>query len=252
VDSQAAQNAAVAIARRAHYYETEFGKGGKEDRTIRLLECEIPTQSFGCGALPQTIFVHQAWIARGLKDEKFYDDANFELAYTWFGGVARVRFDEFPLPMDSAAAYAGWEAKAKEEGGDARNGRIRWLLADFDKHAAQCKDKIILPQPANSQSCSYSAAWSKSGLFFFAMEDRIGREEFHKALKNMIQYRRARDMSIEDLISSIEEESHRPQGAFARQWLKDPGIPAEFRARYSGDVTPAEKSSNSNTKETQP
>lgn len=252
VDSQAAENAAAAIARRAHYYETEYGKGGKEDGTIRLLECVIPAQSFGCGALPQTVFVHPAWIARGLKDEEFYRDANFGLAYTWFGGAAHVRFHEFPLPMDAAAPYAGWEAKAKEEGGDARNARIRWLLSDFDKHTAECKDKVILPRPAGSQSCSYSAAWSKSGLFFFAVEDRIGREGFHKSLKNVVQYRRSRDMSIEDLISSIEGESHQPQAAFVRQWLKDPGIPAEFRARYSEGVPPAEKSSNSNAKETQP
>ncbi len=259
VDPQAAQNAAAAIARRARYYETEYGKGGKGDRAIHLLECAIPTQNFGCGALPQTVFVHQAWIASGLKDEKFYDDVNFELAYTWFGSVARVRFDEFPLPMDSLAPYAGWEAQAKEEGGDARAKRIQWLLADFDRQAAECKDKIILPRQAGSQNCSYSAAWSKSGLFFFAVEDKIGREELHKALKNVIQYRRGHDMSIEDLISSIEAESHQPQGPFVRQWLKDPGIPTEFRARYSGSVIPRENSSpnsstssNSNTKETQP
>ncbi|MBS1867141.1 MAG: hypothetical protein JSS69_14600, partial [Acidobacteria bacterium] len=253
VDSQAAQNAANSISRRAHYYENEYGKAGKEGNTIRMLECVIPTQNFGCGALPQTIFVHQAWIARGLKDEEFYDDVNFELAYTWFGGVSRVRFDESPLPMDALAPYAGWEAKANEEGGAARNARIRWLLGDFDKHATQCKDKIILPRPAGSQGCSYSGAWSKSGLFFFALEDKIGRKEFHAALKNMIQYRRARDMSIEDLISSIETESHQQQGPFVRQWLKDPGIPSEFRARYSGNAAPAENSSlNSNTKETQP
>jgi hypothetical protein len=259
VDQQAAKNAAAAISRRAHYYETEYGKGGKEDHAIRLLECAIPTQNFGCGALPQTIFVHQAWIARGLKDDKFYDDANFELAYTWFGGVSRVRFEGYPLPMDSAAPYAGWEAQAKEEGGESRAARIRMLLADFDKDAAECKDRIILPRPAGSQSCSYSAAWTKSGLFFFALEDKIGRKEFHEALKNMVQYRRARDFSIEDLISSIEAESHQQQGPFVRQWLKDRGVPEEFRVRYSGNVTPAENSSpnsntssNPNTKETQP
>src|SRR5262249_8577271 len=94
VDSTAAQNAAASIAPRARYYEAEYGISTKGDRTIRLLECVIPSQNFGCGALPQTIFVHQAWVARGLKDEKLYEDANFELAYTWFGGIARVRFDE--------------------------------------------------------------------------------------------------------------------------------------------------------------
>jgi len=243
LDPSAAQNAAAAISSRVHYYETEYGKGGRDDRTIRLLECMIPTQAFGCGALPETVFVHQAWIARGLKDKKFYDDANFELAYTWFGGVSRVRFDEYPLPMDGVAPYAGWEAQAMEEAGDARATRIHWLLSDFDKHAANCKEKIILPLPAGSHDCSYSAAWSKSGLFLFALEDRIGRARFHEALKYMIQARRGRDFSLEDLIASLESESRQPQGQFVREWLKNPGIPDTFRARYSTAVAPAENSS---------
>jgi hypothetical protein len=250
VDSEAAQNAAVFIARRAHYYETEYGKSGR-DSTIRLLECVIPGQNFGCGQLPQTIFVHQAWIARGWKDKKFYEDADFELAYTWFGGVSRVRFDEFPLPMDAAAPYAGWEAQAQEEGGDARNERIRWLLRDFNKQAEECKDKIVLPRPAGSQTCSYSASWSKSGLLFFALEDRIGRTTFHNALRNMIQYRRGSDFSLADLISASEAESHQAQGQFVREWLKHAGIPDDFRARYSVHATAATNSSTNSTKEPQ-
>ena len=251
VDAHAAQSAAASIAQRARYYETEYGKGGKRDSTIRLLECVILGQNFGCGQLPQTVFVHQAWIARGLKDEKFYEDADFGLAYTWFGGVSRVRFDEFPLPMDAAAPYAGWEAQAHNKGGDARNERVRWLLRDFDKHAEECKDKIVLPRPASSESCSYSASWSKSGLFFFAMEDRIGRSTFHNALKNMIQARRGRDFSLDDLISAMEAESHQSQGQFVREWLKHRGIPDDFRARYSSDVTPATSSFTNSIKEPQ-
>jgi hypothetical protein len=251
VDSQAVQSAAASVAQRARYYETEYGKGGKRDSTIRLLECVIPERNFGCGQLPQTIFIHQAWIARGLKDNKFYQDADFELAYTWFGGVSHVRFDEFPLPMDAAAPYAGWEAQAREEGGDAGSGRIRWLLKDFDEQAVECKDKIVLPRPASLQSCSYSASWSKSGLFFFALEDRIGRSPFHNALRNMIQARRGRDFELADLISAIEAESHQPQGQFVREWLKHRGIPDDFRARYSSNVTPTTSSSTHSTKEPQ-
>jgi hypothetical protein len=251
VDPQSAQDAARSIGQRVRYYESEYGKGGKRDSTIRLAECVIPSQNFGCGALPQTVFIHPAWIAGGLKDEKFYEDANLELAYTWFGGVSRVRFDEFPLPMDAAAPYAGWEAQAHEKGVNARSERIQWLLKDFDRHAAGCKEKIVLPRPADSKTCSYAAAWSKSGLFFFAMEDRIGRTAFHKALKNMIQDRRGRDFSLEDLISAIEAESHLPQGEFVREWLKHLGIPDEFRARYAMNVTPAPNFSASTIKEPQ-
>jgi len=252
VDSAAAQNAANSITSRAHYYESEYGGSAKSPRIIRLLECIVPTKSFGCGALPETILVHQAWIARGLKDKGFFEDMNFELAYTWFGGVSRVRFDEGPLPMDAVAPYAGWEAQAREDGPNSRAARIQSLLSDFDKRSAECQQKIVLPLPPEEQGCSYSPAWTKSALFFFALEDRIGSAPFHQSLKYMIQARRSRDFRLQDLISAMEFESHQPQGPFVRQWLKHPGIPDDFRSRYAVAGAPAADSDPDSFKEPHP
>ncbi len=249
VDAAAAQNAANSIAVRARYYESEYGSPSKGLRVIRLLECIVPTKNFGCGALPETILADQAWIARGLKDKDFFEDMNFELAYTWFGGISRVRFDEGPLPMDAVAPYAGWEAQAQEDGADSRAARIRRLLSDFDKHSAECKEKIVLPLPPGQDGCSYAPAWTKSSLFLFAMEDRIGRAPFHQSLKYMVQARRGSDFRLQDLISAMEAESHQPQGQFVRLWLKHPGIPDDFRARYAMAVAPAANSSIANSNE---
>ena len=252
IDPAAAQNAADSLASRAHYYESEYGPSTKGSRTIRLLECPVPSKTFGCGTLPETILVHQAWVARGLKDKEFYDDVNFELAYTWFGGVSRVRFDESPLPMDAAASYAGWEANAREDGGDARAARIRSLLSDFDKRSADCTEKIVLPLPPGDYGCSYSPAWTKSGLFFFALEDEFGRPQLHQSLKSMIQDRRGTDFRLQDLISALDSETHHPQGPFVRQWLKHSGIPDDFRARYSMAGAPAANSDPNSLKEPHP
>jgi hypothetical protein len=247
VDGAAVQNAANSIASRSRYYESEYGAPATGQHTIRLLECVLPEKNnFGCGALPETILVQQAWIARGLKDKEFFEDMNFELAYTWFGGISRVRFDEGPLPMDAVAPYAGWEAQAQEDGADSRAVRIRHLLSDFDKRSAECKERIVLPLPPGQNGCSYAPAWTKSALFLFAMEDQIGRAPFHQSLKYMVQARRASDFRLQDLISAMEAESHQPQGQFVRQWLKHSGIPDDFRARYAMAVAPA---ANSNSTE---
>ena len=252
VDPVVAQNAAASISARAHYYETEYGAPANGARSIRLLECVIPTQNFGCGALPETILVQPAWVARGMAERKFYEDVNFELAYTWFGGIAHVAFDEYPLPMDALAPYAGWEAQAVEDGGDARAERIRNLISEFDRNVATCKEKIILPRAANADDCAYSAAWTKSGLFFFALEDKIGRAPFHQALKSMLADRRGRDIALEDLIAALDAEAHEPQGSFIRRWLKHPAIPEEFRARYAMAVAPAANFGTNSPKETHP
>jgi hypothetical protein len=252
VDPVVAQNLAVSVSTRVRYYETEYRAPEKGGRPIRLLECVIPTHAFGCGALAETILVDQAWVARGLAEKNFYDDANFELAYTWFGGIARVAFDQFPLPMDALAPYAGWEAQAVEEGGDARAGRIRNLIADFDKRSGECQEKIVLPLAAGSAGCTYSAAWTKSALLFFALEDKIGRGPFHEALKSMLADRRGQDIGLADLIAALDAKSREPLGPFVRQWLKHPGIPEEFRTRYSIKVPPAANSETNSLKESHP
>jgi len=252
VDPVVAQNAATSISTRAHYYETEYGAPANGALSLRLLECVIPAQNFGCGALPETILVQQAWIVRGMAERKFYEDVNFELAYTWFGGVAHVAFDQSPLPMDALAPYAGWEAQAVEDGGDARAERIRNLISEFDRSVTTCKEKVILPRPANVDDCSYSAAWTKSGLFFFAFEDKVGRAPFHAALKSMLADRRGRDIGLQDLVASLDAEAREPQSPFLRQWLKHPAIPEEFRARYAMSVAPAANSETNSSKETHP
>jgi hypothetical protein len=187
-----------------------------------------------------------------MAERKFYEDVNFELAYTWFGGIAHVAFDQYPLPMDALAPYAGWEAQAVEEGGDARAERIRNLISDFGRSAATCKEKVVLPRAANVDGCSYSAAWTKSGLFFFALEDKIGRAPFHEALKSILADRRGEDIALEDLVAALDAETHESQGPFIRQWLKHPAIPEEFRARYAMTVAPAANSGTNSSKETHP
>lgn len=253
VDAEAVQRTATEIASRARYYESEYGSPATEDRTVHLLECAPPPEQFGCGALPQTILVHQNWVARGLSEAGFHEDANFELAYTWFGGASRVRLEESPLPMDALAPYAGWEAEAFASGGSARARRIKALIADFDKQVASCKEKIILPTPAGFSGCSYPAAWTKSGLFFFAVEDKLGRGTLHAALKQLLESRRGRDFNVQDFIAVVDAESQQPQGPFIRAWLKHSGIPDDFRARYAGQATAASASSEANSiKEHQP
>ena len=252
VDLAAARNAAASISTRTRYYEGEYGSPATGARAIRLLECVVPNQNFGCGALPETILVDQAWVTRGLAEKSFYDDANFELAYTWFGGMARVSFDQYPLPMDALAPYAGWEAQAAADGCDARVERIHNLIADFDMHVETCHERVVLPLAAGSGGCAYPAAWAKSSLFFFAIEDRIGRAPFHQSLKSMLADRRGRDMGLEDLIAALDAESHEPQGPFIRQWLKHQGIPEDFRARYSIIVASPANSENNSTKEPHP
>ena len=74
----------------------------------------------------------------------------------------------------------------------------------------------------------------KSFLFFYALQDRYGRETFRKATQHMLYARRERGFELDDLISAFEEETHQNVAEFVRMWMKRPGVPEEFRSRYEG------------------
>ena len=62
--------------------------------------------------------------------------------------------------------------------------------------------------------------------------------EFRKATTAMLDARRGRGFEISDLIASFDQETHQYNTAeFVRLWMKHPGVPEEFRARYESAAT---------------
>jgi aminopeptidase N len=52
----------------------------------------------------------------------------------------------------------------------------------------------------------------------------------------MLYARQERDFELSDLIAAFEQETHQNVAEFVRMWMKRPGIPEEFRARYEGST----------------
>jgi aminopeptidase N len=73
---------------------------------------------------------------------------------------------------------------------------------------------------------------AKSFLFFYALQDKYGREVFRNAVRHMLDARQERDLKLSDLIAAFEQETHQNVAEFVRLWMKHPGVPQEFRVRY--------------------
>jgi len=73
---------------------------------------------------------------------------------------------------------------------------------------------------------------AKSFLFFYALEERYGRDAFRHAINHVLSARHGRGFNLDDLIAAFEEETHQNVAEFVRLWMKRPGVPDEFRARY--------------------
>jgi aminopeptidase N len=48
----------------------------------------------------------------------------------------------------------------------------------------------------------------------------------------MLSARRGGGFNINDLVAAFEEQVHQNVAEFVRHWMKRPGVPEDFRARY--------------------
>jgi hypothetical protein len=143
------------------------------------------------------------------------------LAAGWLGYGQNPGFYEQQPPVSALPAFAAALARESTAGPAVRSEIIQRALA------------AIPESPSRSSEGDAAVVRAKSLLFFYALRDKVGPDAFQKAVQHMLYARQSRGFDLRDLIAAVEEETHQPVGPFVRQWVKRPGIPAEFRSRYS-------------------
>jgi hypothetical protein len=158
------------------------------------------------------------------------------LAASWLGYGQNPGFYEQDPPLSAFPAFAAAVGDEALNGAAERMETIRRALALVPKNS---------PPSAKEDG---AALYAKSFLFFYALQDRYGQETFRKAVRHMLDARRNTGFNLDDLIAAFDQEAHGNAAAFVRLWMKHPGVPADFRAKYEN--TSAQK--NTSLKETTP
>jgi hypothetical protein len=153
------------------------------------------------------------------------------LAASWLGYGQNPGFYEQAPPLSAFPAFAAAVGDEALNGAAARMETIRRALARVPKN--------ISPSAKEDDAALYA----KSFLFFYALQDRYGPETFRKAVRHMLDARRNSGFNLDDLIAAFDEEAHENTAAFVRLWMKHPGVPADFRAKYEN--TSADKNTSS-------
>jgi len=216
-------------------YDALFGSRGLSRPPLWIVECPAPA---GCISQRETSYsalLYGRETARSAemisRDCVIVDphlaagsleaSAGPAFAAGWLGYGQNPGFYEQQPPVSALPAFAAALAREATSGPEVGAEIIQRALA-------------AVPEPAPPASNSDPAVTrAKSLLLFFALRDRIGPDAFQKALQHMLYARRRRGFDVTDLIAALEQEAHRPVGPFVRQWIKRPGVPAEFRSRYS-------------------
>ena len=158
------------------------------------------------------------------------------LAASWLGYGQNPGFYEQDPPLSAFPAFAAAVGDEALNGATARMETIRRALALVPKNTS----------PSVKEDAA--ALYAKSFLFFYALQDRYGPETFRKAVRHMLDARRNSGFNLDDLIAAFDQEAHANTAAFVRLWMKHPGVPADFRAKYEN--TSAQK--NTTLKESTP
>lgn len=230
-----------ALSRTLAAYEALFGSRGKS-RSLWMVECPVPG---GCISRHETsysalLYGSDAFRSAELvsQDSILVDStvganaieaaAGPALAASWLGYGQNPGFYEQQPPVSALPAFAAALAREFTAGPAVRTEIIQRALA------------AIPESPSRSRESDPAVVRAKSLLLFYALRDKVGPDAFQKAIQHMLYARQSRGFDVRDLIASLEEETHQPVGPFVRLWIKSPGIPAEFRSRYSQSALPQE------------
>jgi hypothetical protein len=238
-----------ALARAIQAYDSTFGARPKDSHQLWIVECPDLT---GCFSTTSSNFsrLTSEGNQKTTAEMASHDTAMVDLsggapeiasvgpslASSWLGYGQNPGFFEQAPPLSALPAFAASQGREAVEGPQVRAQIIRRLL------------RAIPENPAPRQPEADDVVRAKSLLFFYGLQDRYGPQVFSAALSHMLDARRGGGFDLDDLIAAFEQEAHQNVAQFVRLWMKRPGVPAEFRARYENSAaSPSARNSKEST-----
>lgn len=268
-DSGVLQQASKELARTIDVYNSIFGAPASRVTAFWIVECPVPE---GCvshfrsaATLLDENAANQPSAELASSDSVMVDvskgapklaaAAAPSLAASWLGYGRNPGFFEQTEPLSVLPIFAAARSREEIEGPQVRGETIRHVLRLFSANARAAPSKEALPASADEAEATTSNDGSaaearqllraKSFLFFYGLQDRYGVKVFHDAIGHMLYARASRGFELDDLIAALEQETHQNVAEFVRMWMKHPGIPADFRARYENSTAGAPRRESS-------
>ena len=125
---------------------------------------------------------------------------------------------------------------AERRSPDARRRMIAQLLDRYDESRRIAVDKQLLEPPMGYSRAERISTGYRASLFFVALEDLCGHDNLSAAFHDIVRSRGGDTAADEELRAATEATYGHDLAAMFRAWLNSPGIPDDFRARYSNSA----------------
>ena len=230
----ALRDPSAALVRAIHAYDQMFGRRSRDSYQLWIVECPVLSGCFtsaGSNYAGLTFEASQKPSAELASLDTVMADLGGgtpvmtavapSLASTWLGYDQNPGFFQQTAPLSALPAFAAARGREAVEGPQVR----------IEMIARGLRALPALNSPP--QKDDESTLRIKSFLFFYGLQDRYGSDTFDKAISHMLYARAGRGFDLDDLIAALEMETHQNVAEFVRSWMKHPGVPDEFRSRYT-------------------
>jgi len=248
LDPDVARMAAERLANTWVIFARLFGPAAAGAAPLRVVETPagvVSPASTGpdaaVAAFPQGLLLGPRAFAQGIAGEPVLRLAEAELVRIWFGWRVPLRPEVETLLGPGLGMFAVAMAAEARGGQEARRLEVARLLADYDRARVPGDEGSLLRPPAESTPQQRAADALKAALFLAALDDLAGQDNFETAVSRLQVAIAGRGLSIslDDLRSSLELSAGTALADVFRLWLNRPGVPDDFRARYSQSAAAA-------------
>jgi hypothetical protein len=230
------RSTADALIKTFNSYNAMFGSREKESHQLWLVECPVVAGCFAGGTSnyaklisdenekqsAQMVSLDTVMVDFSAGTSGIVGAVGPSLASSWLGYGRNPGFYEQDPPLSALPAFAAARGREAVLGPQVRESTIRRALRQIPMH------------PDAKKTEGDNVIRAKSLLFFYGLQDSYGLDAFNKALTHMLYARRGGGFDLDDLIAAFEQETHKNVALFVRVWMKHPGVPDDFRARYAG------------------
>ncbi len=134
--------------------------------------------------------------------------------------------------MGRGVGLFGLVIAAERRSPDERRRMIALLIDRYDQSRRIAADKQLLERPVGYSRAERISTGYRAALFFVALEDLCGRDNFSEAFREIVRSRGGDIVTGDELRAATEENYRHDLAQMFRDWLNEPGIPDEFRGRY--------------------
>ena len=235
IPAEQAQKTAAQITAAANFCAKNFGS---LPRSMKAIYDVVPAEdlsdeNFAGRLLPGVVYdpTLDPDNSLGWELDSFISSSTgpLELPDSWFEHIIVPRPEAWALG-EGLAAYAfntlgGSMGKSRAEA-------IASDLSDYDQEGTKAVEKPIISLTPGDPEDQLLLGGDKMELFFFALEDKCGPENVRHAIAHMVYALRGQQYGYSDFRAALEQECHQNLSDFFDVWLRQKGIPADFRARY--------------------